>query len=99
MNSKSHQVIKRLIPVAAVWAVGKILETDRVQGALQEVDARAYVKKRNAARAMRRAGRNAVSNPAWLGAGGAAHAARDGPIATALQAKGHISSSTLERYS
>jgi len=87
LNSKSHQVIKRLIPVVAVWAVGKILETDRAKGALQEVDARAYVKKRNAARAMRRAGRNAVSNPAWLAAGAAAIAVGIGLMAKAVRPK------------
>lgn len=85
MNSKSHQVIKRLIPVVAVWAVGKVLATDRVQGALQEVDARAYVKKREAARAMRRAGRNAVSKPAWLAAGAAAIAVGIGLMAKAMR--------------
>ena len=81
-QSGSHQAIKRLTPLVAAWVVGKLLEEPRVRGALQEVDSRAYVQKRNAARAVRRASRNAASKPAWLIAGAGAIA-----IGIALVAK------------
>jgi hypothetical protein len=69
LHSKTHQVIKRLIPPLAVWALGKLLETPRLQGALEEVDSRAYIHKRNATRAVRRAGKNAAKNPVWVAIG------------------------------
>jgi len=69
MRTNTHTVIKRLIPPLAVWAVGRLLEKPQVKGALQEVDSRAYIQKRNVMRSVRRAGRNAASNPAWLAAG------------------------------
>lgn len=72
MKTNTHALIKQLIAPLTVWAVGKMLETPKVQGAMQEVDARAYVQKRNAERAVRRAGRNVASNPAWFAAGIAA---------------------------
>ncbi|PYQ60543.1 MAG: hypothetical protein DMF58_07900 [Acidobacteria bacterium] len=84
-TSSTHQVIKRLIPPLAVWAVGKLLETPRVKGALQEVDSRAYVQKRNALRTVRRASRNAASNSAWLIAGAAAIAVGIGLMAKAVR--------------
>src|SRR5258706_484349 len=57
---KSHQLIKRMIAPLTVWAVTKLLETRAVKERLQEVDAHAYSKKRQAGRALRRAGRNAA---------------------------------------
>lgn len=82
MKTTTHTLIKRLIPPLAVWALGKVLETPQVKDALEEVDSRAYVQKRNATRAIRRAGRNAASRPAWLVAGAGAIA-----IGIALMAK------------
>jgi hypothetical protein len=87
LNSKSHQVIKRLIPPLAVWALGKLLETPRVQGALEEVDSRAHVQKRNAARAVRRAGKNAARNPALVAIGAAAIVLGIGILARATRSK------------
>ena len=78
----THQAIKRLIPPLAAWVIGKVLEAPKVRGALQEVDSRAYAQKRNVARAVRRASRNAASKPAWLAAGAGAIA-----IGIALMAK------------
>ena len=49
-TSSTHQVIKRLIPLLAVWVVSKVLETPRAKGALQEIDSRAYVQKRKTMR-------------------------------------------------
>ena len=86
-GNTTHTVIKRLIPPLAVWAVGKMLETPKVQGALEEVDSRAYVQKRNAERAVRKAGKNIASNPAWFAAGLAAIAIGVGLIAKATRGK------------
>ena len=65
MRPRSHDVIERMIPPLAVWAVGKMLEVPRVQDALHKVDRRIYAKKRSAER-------NAVNNRAWFAAGAAA---------------------------
>jgi hypothetical protein len=86
-KTKSHQLIKRLIPPIAVWAVSKALETPKAKAALQEIDSRAYVGKRNAARSVRRAGKNAASNPAWLAAGAAAIMVGIGLMAKAARGK------------
>jgi hypothetical protein len=81
----THEVIKRLVPPLAVWAVGKLLETPRARAALQEVDSRAYVQKRNAMRTVRRASRNAAANRAWFLAGAAAVAIGIGLMAKAVR--------------
>jgi hypothetical protein len=86
-NTKSQQFIKRLIPALAIWAVSKGLETPSAKGALQEIDARAYIQKRKALRSVKRAGRNAASNPAWLAAGAAAIAVGIGLMAKAVRGK------------
>ena len=87
LNSKSHQVIKRLIPPLAVWALGKLLETPKMQGALEEVDSRAHIQKRNAARAVRRAGKNAARNPGWVVVGVAAIVVGIGMLTKAARPK------------
>ena len=84
---RSHQLIKRLIPPLAIWAVTKALETPAAKGALQEIDSRAYVQKRKAIRSMKRVGKNATSNPAWLAAGAAAIAVGIGLMAKAARGK------------
>ena len=65
MKPRSHDVIQRMIPPLAVWAVGKMLEVPRVQSALDNVDKKFYAGKRSAKR-------NAQNNRAWLAAGAAA---------------------------
>ena len=86
-GNTTHTVIKRLIPPLAVWAIGKILETPKLQGALEEVDSRAYVQKRNASRALRKAGKNVASKPAWFVAGLAAVAVGIGLMTKASRGK------------
>ena len=86
-GNTTHTVIKRLIPPLAVWAIGKVLVTPKMQGALEEVDSRAYVQKRNAARAVRKAGKNVASQPAWFVAGLAAVAIGIGLMAKATRGK------------
>jgi len=86
-ESKSRQVIMRLIPAVAIWAVTQALETEKAKGALQEVDAHALIRKRKALRSVKRAGRNAISNPAWLAAGAAAIAVGIGLVARAARGK------------
>lgn len=65
MKPRSHDVIQRMIPPLAVWAVGKMLEVPRVQRALHDVDKKFYAGKRTMTR-------NAANNRAWLAAGAAA---------------------------
>jgi len=67
--------------------IGKLLETPRVKGALQEVDSRASVSKRTAMRSVRRAGKNAASNPVWLAAGAVAIAVGIGLMVKATRGK------------
>jgi len=86
-RTRTHQIIKSLIAPVAVWAVSKFLETPNVKGALQEVDARAYIKERRALRSVKRAGRNAASKPAWLAAGAAAIVVGIGLMAKATRGK------------
>jgi hypothetical protein len=86
-QSGSHQAIKRLIPPLAAWVLGKLLEAPRVKGALEEVDSRAFIGKRTAMRSVRRAGRNAASNPAWFAAGAAAIVVGIGLMAKATRGK------------
>jgi hypothetical protein len=83
----THQWIHRLIPPLAVWVIGKALATPKAQGALKELDSRAYVQKRNAIRSVKRAGRNAASKPVWLAAGAAAIAVGIGLMAKATRGK------------
>jgi hypothetical protein len=73
-SSESHQMIKRLVPPLALWIATKLLETPKVKGALSEVDSYSYIGKRKAARAVKRAGSNAVKNSTWLAASAAAFA-------------------------
>jgi hypothetical protein len=65
MKPRSHDVIQRMIPPLAVWAVGKMLEVPRVQRALHDVDKKFHAGKRSAKR-------NAAANRGWLAAGAAA---------------------------
>ena len=86
-NPRSHHLVKRMITPLAVWAVTKVLETPSVKRALQNVDASTYTKKREATRALRRLGRNASRNRAWLAAGAAAMALGAGLMAKAMRPK------------
>lgn len=65
MKLRSNDVIQRMIPPLAVWAVGKMLDVPRVQRALHDVDKKIYAGKRAATR-------NAANNRVWLAAGAAA---------------------------
>ena len=82
-KADSHQMIKRLVPPLALWLTTKLLETRKVKDALTEVDSYAYIGKRSATRAVKRAGKNAKRNPAWLAASAAAFAIAIGCIAKA----------------
>ena len=86
-RATSGKVIRRVVPFLAMWGLNHFLETPKVKGALQEVDSRTFVNKRKAVRSMRRAGRNAASNPAWLAAGAAAIAVGLGLMVKASRGK------------
>jgi hypothetical protein len=83
----THHLIKRLIPPLAIWALGKVLDTPKVKGALQDIDSQTHAQKRKAMRSVRRAGRNAASNSAWLAAGAAAIVVGIGLMARAARGK------------
>jgi hypothetical protein len=89
MNVKSptHQTLKRLIPPLTVWAIGKILETQRVKGSVMELDGLAYKKRHAAARSIKRGVKNAKSNSSWLAAGAAAIVFGLGLMTKATRAK------------
>jgi hypothetical protein len=87
-KSRSDQVIKSLIAPVAVWAVSKILQGPKAKGALREADAYAVIAERKAMRRVRRAGKNALSKPAWLAAGVAAIAVGIGLMAKAASGNG-----------
>ena len=86
-QSGTHRAIKQLIPPLAAWIVGKLLETPKAKGALQEADAYAFIGKRRAMRSVRRLGKNAASNRAWLAAGAAAIIVGIGLMAKATRGK------------
>jgi hypothetical protein len=86
-QSGSHRAIKQLIPPLAAWVLGKLLETPKAKGALEEADAYAVIGKRRAMRSVRRLGRNAASNRAWVAAGVAAIAIGIGLMAKATRGK------------
>jgi len=86
-KQKAEKLIKRLIPFVALWGVTKVLERPNVKGALAEVDSRAFIGQRKVGRSIKRAGRNAVSNPAWFAAGAAAIAVGIGLMAKAARGK------------
>ena len=65
MKARSHDVIQRMIPPLAVWAVGKMLEVPKVQRALDKVDRKFYAEKKTVTK-------RAKHNAAWLAAGAAA---------------------------
>jgi hypothetical protein len=83
----SRKVITRIVPLVAMWGLNRFLETPKMKSAMKEVDSRTYVRKRKAARSVLRAGRNAISNPAWLAAGAAAIAVGLGLMAKAARGK------------
>ena len=86
-KATSRKVIARIVPLVAMWGLNRFLDTPKMKSALAEVDSRTFVNKRKAARSMRRAGKNAASNPAWLAAGAAAIAVGLGLMVKASRGK------------
>jgi ABC-type Fe3+ transport system permease subunit len=82
---KSQQVVMRILTPLAILAVSKVMETKTVRAALEEVDARALVTKRNVTRAIERRARNAADNTLWIAAGAAAIALGIGLMVTATR--------------
>ncbi len=66
---RAHDVLERMIPVALVWALGKVLNHPNVKRKLEEFDELAHEKKVDAYCSAKRAGSNAMANKAWLAAG------------------------------
>jgi hypothetical protein len=77
-RTRTHALVKRLVPAVAVWAIGKALDAPRVKQKLRKVDEKFY-KKRVVAMD------NARSNTGWLAAGAAACALGLGMIVKAAK--------------
>ena len=77
-RTKTHALVKRLVPAVAVWAIGKALDTPRVKKKLQKVDKKVYEKRVIALD-------NASRNTRWLAAGAAACVLGLGMIAKAAK--------------
>lgn len=86
MATKSG-ITKTAVASLAGWAVAKMLEAKPLKGTLDEADAYAFLGQRSAGRIIRRAGRNATHNRAWLAAGFAAVAVGIGLMAKATRPK------------
>ena len=78
MKPRSHDVIQRMIPPLAVWAVGKMLEVPNVQRALHKVDRKLYAEKKTVTK-------RAKHHGAWLAAGAAAFIVGIGCMARAAK--------------
>lgn len=79
-NPLTGDVLKKVIPPLAAWAVAKLLERPQVKAALHKVDRASEVR----ARKLRR---NAAANRVWLVAGAAAIVVGIGLMATAARKK------------
>jgi hypothetical protein len=77
-RTRTHALVKRLVPAVMVWAIGKALDTPRVKKKLQKVDEKVYKKRVIALN-------NARSNTSWLAAGAAACVLGLGMIAKATK--------------
>ena len=85
--NKKNQIAKSILVPLAGWAVAKVLDMPPLKGASEEADSYAHIGQIRAARALRRAGRNASRNRAWLAAGAAAIAVGLGLMAKATRPK------------
>lgn len=65
MKPRSHDVIQRMIPPLAAWAVGKMLDVPKVQHALNKVDRKFYAETKTVTK-------RAKHNGVWIAAGAAA---------------------------
>jgi hypothetical protein len=77
-RTRTHALVKRLVPAVAVWAIGKALDTPRMKKKLQKVDEKVYKKRVIALD-------NARGNKRWLAAGAAACVLGLGMIAKAAK--------------
>jgi hypothetical protein len=73
-------VLKKVIPPLAAWAVAKLLERPQVKAAFNKVDRASQTR-------ARRVRQNAMRNRAWLAAGAAAFIVGVGLIANAARKK------------
>jgi hypothetical protein len=64
-KSPTHLLLSQILPPLATWAIGALVQTPEVKGAVHDID-------RSAMRSMKRVRKNAASNKAWLAAGAGA---------------------------
>jgi hypothetical protein len=69
---RTEVIVRRLIAPLTIFTLTKLLDTRRVQKALEKVDSRAFIAQRHATDAVRKRVGNATRNPAILVAGAAA---------------------------
>jgi len=74
----THQLVKRMVPALAVWAVGRVLEMPRVKKRLGKIDERVFETRHHVVK-------NASRNRAWFAAGATACAVGLGLMAKAAK--------------
>ena len=79
-NPLTADILKKVIPPLAAWAVAKLLDRPPVRAALHKVDRASELR-------ARRLRRNAASNRLWLVAGAAVLVVGVGLMATAARKK------------
>ena len=79
-NPVTADILKRVVPPLAAWAVARLLERPPVRAALHKVDRASEVR-------VRRVRRNAAANRMWMVAGAAAVVVGIGLMATAARRK------------
>jgi len=89
MNEKSptRAALLSLIPPLTVWAIRKVLEAPAVKGSVMELDAKAFKRRHEVERIVKRGVRNAKENRVWLVAGTVAIVVGIGLIARATRDK------------
>jgi uncharacterized membrane protein len=88
---RNRGIVHRVVPALVAWAVTKALEAPKLRASVRSIDRDIDDRRRRARsavqRAVRDAGRNAVSNGVWLAAGVVAFAAGIALIARATRPK------------
>ena len=84
-NPRNRDIVMKMTTTLTVITITKLLGTQRVTKALEEVDARTFVAQRSATRAIGRRVQNARENVVWLAAGSVAIALGIGLVVKATR--------------
>lgn len=86
-KSPTRTTMTRLIPPLAIWAVGRILDSDSLKGYVMQLDGETFKRRHDAVRSLKKGLKNARSNASWVAAGAAAIAIGIGLVAKAAATK------------